>query len=165
MTVKVMMIQEKTVKNTCADIKDVQCESIRTGKVLSMCIVSVQVWHKNSGKEITTFAVLNTCSQGTFITTGWMGQLKTSGMQTFIDIKTLIGHQKESSYIVEGLSVSKAPVSDGKRKWINLPSAFSKKETLWIPVKSQPLGSSRNGISLKRYLRNLVIMKTSVWIF
>ena len=59
-----------------------------------------------------------------------MGQLKTSGIQTFIDIKTLIGHQKESSYIVEGLSVSKAPVSDGKPKWINLPSAFSKKETL-----------------------------------
>ena len=33
----------KTVKNNCANIKDVQCESIRTGEVLSMCVVPVKV--------------------------------------------------------------------------------------------------------------------------
>ena len=32
-----------------------------------------------------------------------MEQLNISGKQTFINIKTLIGHQKESSSIVEGL--------------------------------------------------------------
>ena len=78
------------------------------------------------------FAMLNACSQGTFITTSLMEQLNISGIQTFINIKTLIGHQKES-YIVEGLSVSKATVSDGNPKWIKLLSAFSKKE---IPVDS-----------------------------
>ena len=36
-------------------------------------------------------------------------------------------------YIVEGLPVSKATVSDGNPKWIKLLSAFSKKE---IPVDS-----------------------------
>ena len=121
----------KTVKSKCANIKDVQCESVRTGEVLSMCVVLVKFQHKNSDKEIMTFVMLDTCSQSTFITTSLMEQLNVSGIQTFINIKTIIGHQKESSYTVEGLSVSKATVSDGNPKWIKLPSAFSKKQ---IPV-------------------------------
>ena len=114
----------KTVKINCANIKDVQCESVRTVEVLSMSIVPVKVQHKNADKEIMTFAMLDTCSQGTFITNSLMEQLNVSGIQTFINIKTITGHQKESSYIVEGLSVSKATVSDGNPKWIKLPSAF-----------------------------------------
>ena len=113
-----------TVKNNCANIKDVQCESVRTVEVLSMSIVPVKVQHKNADKEIMTFAMLDTCSQGTFITNSLMEQLNVPGIQTFINIKTITGHQKESSYIVEGLSVSKATVSDGNPKWIKLPSAF-----------------------------------------
>ena len=62
-----------------------------------------------------------------------MEQLNIYVIQTFINIKMLIGHQKESLLIVEGLSVSKATVSDGNPKWIKLLSAFSKKE---IPVDS-----------------------------
>ena len=104
-----------------------------------MCVVLVKVRHKNSEKEIMTFAILDNCSQGTFITTSLMEQLNISGIQTFINIKTLIGHQKES-YIVEGLSVSKATVSDGNPKWIKLLSAFSKKE---IPVDSCEIATAR----------------------
>ena len=88
----------KTVKNICANITDVQCESIRTGEVLSMCVVSVQVPHKNSDKEIMMFSILDTCSQDTFITISLMEQLNMSGVQTFINIKMLISHQKESLY-------------------------------------------------------------------
>ena len=93
----------KTVKNNCANIKDIQCESIRTGEVLSMWVVSVNFRHKNSGKEIMAFAMLDTRSQGTFITTSLMEQLNISGIQTFINIKILIVRQKESLYRVEGL--------------------------------------------------------------
>ena len=57
-----------TVKNNCANIKDVQYESITTGEIVAL----VKVWHKNSDKEIMTFAMLDTCSQGTFITTSLM---------------------------------------------------------------------------------------------
>ena len=120
-----------------------------------MCVVPVKVRHKNSDKEIMMFAMLDTCSQGTFITTSLMEQLNISGIQTFINIKTLIGHQKEFSYIVEGLSVSKATMSDGNSTWIKLPSAFSKKE---IPVDTYEIATAKK-------LRNLVIMKISVWIF
>ena len=53
-----------------------------------------------------------------------MEQLNIFGIQTFINIKILVVYQKESSYIVEVLSVSKATVSDGSPRWIKLPSAF-----------------------------------------
>ena len=42
------------------------------------------------------FAMLDTCSQGTFTTTSLMEQQSISGRQTSINIKTLICHQKES---------------------------------------------------------------------
>ena len=124
-------------------------------EILSISVVPVKVRHKNSDKEIMTFAMLDTCIQGAFITTSLMEQLNISGIQTFINIKTLIGHQKEFPYIVEGLSVLKATISGGNPRWIKLTSAFSKKEILVDTYE----------ISTARKLRNLVIMKTSVWIF
>ena len=53
----------KTVKSNCANIKEVQCESVRTGEGLSMCVVPVKVWHKDSDKETMAFAMLDTWSQ------------------------------------------------------------------------------------------------------
>ena len=84
--------------------------------------------------------MLGTCGQCTVMTASLMEQLNISGIQTFINIKTLIGHQKESSYIVEGLSISKATVSDGNPRWIKLSSAFLKKE---IPVDSYEITTAR----------------------
>ena len=124
-------------------------------EILSISVVPVKVRHKNSDKEIMTFTMLDTCIKGAFITTSLMEQLNISGIQTFINIKTLIDHQKEFSYIVEGLSVLKATISDENPRWIKLTSAFSKKEILVDTYE----------ISTARKVRNLVIMKTSVWIF
>ena len=89
-----------------------------------MCVMPSKVQQKNSDKDIITFTMLDTCSQGTFITTSLMEQLNIFGIQTFINIKILVVYQKESSYIVEVLSVSKATVSDGSPRWIKLSSAF-----------------------------------------
>ena len=91
------------------------------------------------------FAMLDTCSQGTSTTTNSMEQLNISGIQTFTNIKTLIGHQKESSYITETMSVSKTTGSDEHPKWIKLPSAFSKKE---IPIESCEITTAKK---LKKY--------------
>ena len=61
-----------------------------------------------------------------------MNQLDINGIQTSIDIRTLIGHEKQSSYLLDGLSVSKVVLGPGeKAKWIRLPSTFTRKE---IPV-------------------------------
>ena len=48
----------KTIKNNCANIEDIQFESIRTGETLSMCLVPVKVQHKTSDKAIMMFAML-----------------------------------------------------------------------------------------------------------
>ena len=42
-------------------------------KVVSMCVVPVKVKCSNSKKEFRTYAMLDCCSQGTFISTNWPG--------------------------------------------------------------------------------------------
>ena len=96
MTVKVMMIHERLPKTIVPTSEMFSVNQLELEKFLACCIVPVKVRHKNFDKELMTFAMLNTCSQGTFITTSLMEQLNISGIQTFINIKTLIGHQKES---------------------------------------------------------------------
>ena len=41
------------------------------------------------------------------MTENLMNQLNVNGIRTTIGIRTLIGHQKQSSYLLDGLSVSK----------------------------------------------------------
>ena len=95
------------IKSNCANVSNTQCAAIGSSQVLSMCVVPVKVQHKDSDKEIITFAMLDTCSQGTFATENLMNQLNINGIRTTIGIRTLIGHQKQSSYLLDGLSVSK----------------------------------------------------------
>ena len=90
-------------------------------------------------KEIITIVMLDTCSQGTFVTQSLMEQLRIEGIPTSVKIKTLIGHQTESSEIAKDLSVSKAASENEQQKWIKLPTAFSKKE---IPVEPCKLATS-----------------------
>ena len=94
------------------------------------CVVPMKVQHNQSDKEIITFAMLDACSQGTFITQNLMKQLSSEGIQTSVKIKTLIGHQIESPEIVKVLSVSKAASQNEERNWIRLPTVFSKMRSL-----------------------------------
>ena len=104
-----------------------------------MCVVPVKVQQKESNKEIITFAMLDTCSQGTFATQKLMNQLDINGIQTSVGIRTLIGHQKQSSYLLDGLSVSKLVLRPSeKAKWIRLPSTFTRKE---IPVDQSEIAT------------------------
>ena len=104
-----------------------------------MCVVPVNVQHEESNKGIITFAMLHTCSQGTFATENLMNQLDINGIQTSIGIRTLIGHQKQSSYLLDGLSVSKLVLRPSEKvKWIRLPSTFTRKE---IPVDQSEIAT------------------------
>ena len=104
-------------------------QSIGSGQVLSMCVVPVKVQHKESNKEIITLSMLDTCSQGTFVTENLMNQLDINRIRTSIGIRTLIGHQKQSSYLLDGLSVSKLVLGPSeKAKWIRFTSTFTRKE-------------------------------------
>ena len=57
--------------------------------MVSMCVVLVTVRHKNSSREVKTFAMPDNCSQGTFVKEDLLNQLKISGRATSISIKTL----------------------------------------------------------------------------
>ena len=100
--------QQKSVTSNCANVDDIQCQSVGTEDVLSMCVVPAKVQDNQSDKEIITFAMLDTCSQGAFVTQSLMEQLSIKGIATSLKIKILIGNQTKSSEIVKGLSVSKA---------------------------------------------------------
>ena len=56
---------QEEIKSTF--IADVKCASAlrKSGsKVINMCIVPVSIKYKNNRKQITTYAMLNNCSQG-----------------------------------------------------------------------------------------------------
>ena len=55
-----------------------------------------------------TVAMLDTFSQGAFVKQSLMEQLSIKGIAASVKIKTLIGHQTESSKIVKDLLLSKA---------------------------------------------------------
>ena len=102
-----------------------------------MCVVSVRLGHCNSDKEVSTFALLDTCSQGTFVTDDLLKKLGLSGVRTSINIKTL--NKKVKSPLIEGLMVSKQPPSkDKKIQWVKLPKLYSRDH---IPVDSAEIAT------------------------
>ena len=48
--------------------------------------------NSDSDKEVKTFALLDTCSQGAFVTEDLISKLGVSGVKTSINIKTLNGN-------------------------------------------------------------------------
>ena len=94
-----------------------------------MCVVPVEVQHKESNKEIIAFVMLGTCSQGTIATESLMNQLDVNRIRTSSGIRNLIGHQKHSFYLLDGLSVSKLVLGPSEKvNWIRLSSTFKRKE-------------------------------------
>ena len=78
------------MKSNCAGIKNAATVA---GEVISMCVVLVRLRHCNSQKEVKTFALLDSCSQGTFVTEQILKELDVTSVNTSINIKTLNGNQ------------------------------------------------------------------------
>ena len=76
---------------------DFKCASM-TGKteskVISMCIVPVRMKHEDSKDTITTYAMLDNCSQGSFIH-NLVKELGVHGMKTTLNLKTLHGEKQK----------------------------------------------------------------------
>ena len=101
-----------------------------------MYVVPVRVKHSDSDKEVKNFALLDSCSQGTFVTEDLISKLSVSGVKTSINIKALNGNQKQSSSLVQGLMVS-APITSPSNQihWIKLPKSFTRQEITVDPVE------------------------------
>ena len=109
---------------------EVKCASTNTGSdVISMCIVPVQITSTNTSKKVHTYALLDSCSQGTFILDQLANDLGISGRKTSLTIKTLNGEFSSNSTALEGLKV--ASINEGNSEWLPLPRTFTRSD---LPV-------------------------------
>ena len=123
------------MKSNCAGIGNA---ATNLGEVIRMYVMSVQLRHCTSDKEVSTFALLDTCSQETFVTDDLLKKLGLSGARSLINIKTLNDNKKVKLSLI-GLMVSKQPLSEDKRiKWVKLPKLYSREH---IPVDSAEIAT------------------------
>ena len=92
-----------------------------------MCVVPVKFSHATTKKEVPTLAMLDNCSQGTFLKQRIKGRLDISGRKTDVFIKTLNGERSMESEVVTGLRVSKE-IRGEKMQWLSLPPVYTRDE-------------------------------------
>ena len=92
-----------------------------------MCVVPVQIHHADSSKVLDTYAMLDNCSQGTFVKEKIIEVLGITGAETRVIVMILNGEMSQMTTMVENLKVAGLL---GKLKWIKLPRAYTKQELL-----------------------------------
>ena len=95
--------------------------------IVSICVVPVKVKYSSS-PVVETYVMFDSCSEGTFIEKGLLKELKISGRNTNITVKTLNGERSEKSVVIDGLEVANGTKSNSNGKWIRLPKTYSREE-------------------------------------
>ena len=88
-------------------------------EVISMCVVPVKLRHGNSGEALKTYALLDSCSQGTFILERLLKRCGIKGRKTSINTKTLNGEVTNKSSVINGLKVASS--RNSSEDWLELP--------------------------------------------
>ena len=97
---------------------------------MSMCVIPVRVSHKQSRTVINTYALLDSCSQRTFVKVEVLKEMNPEGKGTTITLKTLNGEVRENSKVLEGLEVSNSSdIEQGIVRWLRLPKSYTRKDT------------------------------------
>ena len=135
--------QTESISSNCTGIKNA---GIVVGEVISIYVVKVRLRHCNSKKEVKTFSLLDSCSQGTFLTELILKKLDVTAVRISINIKALNNNQKVSSTLVDGIMVSKQVLSTRDQiRWVKLPKLYTRKE---IPVDPSEVP---NPLKLKKW--------------
>ena len=92
-----------TCKSNCAKYNDVSCSALCSDEIVSMYIFPVKIRYLNKRKEVSTYALLDYCSQGIFVREDIIHKLEASGARTKITVKTINGGQTHLSTAVDGL--------------------------------------------------------------
>ena len=92
--------------------------------VVRMCIVSVQLRSKDTGKTAHFYALLDSCSQGTFILNQLTNDLGISGRKTSLTMKTLNRGFSSNSRALAGFKVTS--ISEANNEWLLFPRTFSR---------------------------------------
>ena len=94
---------------------DMKCVSTGiSSKIISMCVVPIRVNNRETKKEISTYTMLDNCSQGCLIKENIKRSLGVTGRNTVITIKTLNREQEIESTMIAGLRIGSSGV-EGKR--------------------------------------------------
>ena len=129
----------ENLKNNFAGFNnDLKCASVsgKAGsKVISMCIVTVRVQHKDGKGMIQTYAVLDNFSQGSFIHENLVKEIGVRGMKTTLNLKTLHGERTENTMTLDGIKVTGI---NGDSSCLALPKLYARKE---IPVDKEEIAT------------------------
>ena len=106
--------------------------------VISMCLVPVKVKHKDSNFVYSTFAMLDSSSQGCFVKANLMKTLQVRGQKTSITVKTLTGEENHTTFALEGLRVCSQLGLN--QEWISLPKTYTKED---LPVDSWEVATAQ----------------------
>ena len=130
---------EENLKNNFADFNnDLKCASVSRkagSKVINMCIVPVKVQHTDGKGMIQTYAMLDNCSQDSFIHENLVKEIGVRGMKTTLNLKTLHGERIENTMVVEGIKVT--GMNDDS-SWLALAKLYARKE---IPVDKEEIAT------------------------
>ena len=102
--------------------------------VLSVVLVNLRYNH--SGKNVKAYALLDSCSQGTFMLEKLLRDLGMNGQKTSITITAVNGEVNNKTTLVEGLKVSSSRNEDSE--WIEFPKAFTKR---YLPVDQDEIAA------------------------
>ena len=124
-------------------VKTFQCNSTYASSgMVSMCVVPVRVSHKQPNIVIKTYALLDSCSQGTFVTEEVLREMNLKGKGTTITMKTLNGEVTENSKVIEGLEVyNSSDLGQEFVKWLMPPKFYNRKD---IPATAMTPSSQIN---------------------
>ena len=64
-------------------------------EVISMCVVPIKISHQNCTTTIKTYAMLDNCSQGSFIKQDLLKKLSVDDQKLSLNLKTLERNQKK----------------------------------------------------------------------
>ena len=85
------------------DLKRASVSGKAGSKVISMCIFPVRMQHKDCKGMIQTYAMLDNCSQGSFIHENLVKEIGIRGMKTTLNLNTLHEERTENTMVVEGI--------------------------------------------------------------
>ena len=98
-----------------------------TSNVESVCVVPVQIKCSKYRKVLKTYAMLDSCSQGTFINSELAKNLRAGGNNITIKVKTLNGEEIQETEAINGLKVT---ILTGKNGWIDFPVSCTRENLL-----------------------------------
>ena len=99
---------QKALKNSFAGLDDLKCAATfkeHGSNMTSMCVVSVKMKDEHGANDVTTYSMVNNCSQGSFILDSLIKKLGVTGTKATINMKTLYGIRSEKMVSVEGIKI------------------------------------------------------------